>query len=54
MKKQPHGKDRAEEPAVIGISGSARVEPAPRMVAFVWADENDLDAVLTGASTATA
>lgn len=37
---------RAEEPALIGISGGPTIAPPPRMTAFLWSDEQDLDLML--------
>lgn len=45
--KKPRQKIRAEESALIGISGGSYVAPEPRMTAFVWSDEKDLEAVLS-------
>ncbi|MEP7344448.1 MAG: hypothetical protein ABI877_04250 [Gemmatimonadaceae bacterium] len=45
-------KVRAEEPAMIGFSGGTYVAPEPRVSAFIWGDERDLDVVLTEAKSA--
>ena len=37
---------RAEEPVLIGISGGPYTAPLPRMTAFLWSDEQDLDLML--------
>jgi hypothetical protein len=49
--KKPHQSVRAEEPVLIGISSGPYIAPAPRMTAFVWSDEQDLDLVLADAKS---
>ena len=43
--KKPRQKVRADEPVLIGFSGSSYVAPEPRMTAFVWSNELNLEAV---------
>ena len=43
---------RTDESAMIGISAGTYVAPEPRMSAFVWGDEKDLEAVLADLKTA--
>jgi hypothetical protein len=50
--KKLRQKVRADEPVLIGIAGGTKLAPEPRMTAFLWGDEQDIDLVLTAAKDA--
>ncbi len=50
--KKIRQKVRTDEPALIGIPSGSYTVPEPRMTAFIWGDEQELDVVLTDAKSA--
>jgi hypothetical protein len=50
--KKLRQKIRTDEPRLVGIVGGTYSSPEPRITAFIWGDEENLDLVLTDATTA--